>query len=272
MAKRYRRQTGIAYLVMDHHWYGLPVEVRNGAYWGFHMVYTIGGKRMMELRGVDQSQIPNRIDFVDAVVQVHAWPNDAKVAINMAIGTQLRQLTRLPQRYRSQTVDDVDIGRAYALKDGSTTPPICVSEAVVALNSVFGWWKINRYGLGKGKLGPASLTAAGTDTRKAVGRALGRVIAHEVWHQLWWTVMGGPPYGRPHWGGKKDPWLEADGGGSNWWQDSSRFSQVGEKAVRDALPYLDKLQGEEETQFLARRSPVGLLGSAARTPRSGTGG
>ncbi len=271
MANHIRRQTGIAYLVMDPFWYGLPREVRDGAYWGFHTVYKIGGKRMMELKGVDQSQVPNRIDFVDAVVQVHASPNEARSAINTALRTQLRQLPQLPQRYRNQSIGKLDIGVAFALKDGSTTPPICVSEAVVSLNSVFGWWKISKFGLGMGTKRPPSLVAADAATRTAVGRALGRTIAHEVWHQLWWTFMGAPPYGRPHRGGQDYEGLEAEGGGANWCNDGSRFSKKGEEDVLAAIPRLDQLQGREETQFLGRRSPIGLLGSFPGVPRSGAG-
>jgi len=272
MAPRKRRQSGVAYLVRDHFWHTIQPDVRSAVFSGFHTVFTIGGRRLMQLKGVDLGMIPNRIDLVDAIVQVYASAHDARKGINAAIETQLQQLPRLPQRYQNQPIDDIDIGISYALKYSMTTPPICVTESAVSLDSVFGWWKINSFGLGKVPLWASTLAGMNTAARRAVGRALGRTIAHEVWHQLWLSVRGGPPYGRPHWGGRKHAWLEAEGGGSDWWKDTSRFSQVGEKAVRDGLAQLDYNQGNEATQFLARRAPKGLLGDFPGKPKSGTGG
>jgi hypothetical protein len=166
---------------------------------------------------------------------------------------------KVPQRFRSSPaqIDGVNIGRAFALKDPDTMT--CISEGAVALDRVWSHWNAKQHGgLLGGPARPApALQAAGTATHKAFGIGLGRCLAHETWHQLWWNNMGVPPYGRAHFGGRKDPWLEAEGGGA-FWKDKAGFSQVGKKAVTDGLPTLDRLQGNQQTLYVVRRGGCGL--------------
>lgn len=281
MTVRQFRQTGMAYLIQDAYWNSLPHQTRINAVQEFNRVYSLPQKsKCMTLHGVREENIPVQLDFVDAVIQVFAESNMAILKLNTNISYQSTQvLQKLPgQTLGSITVSlpkKMDVGVTYTIKRmsmgvASAPSPVCITESVIAMNNLLGWWRYFTKGdrqntRHKHKLFGKPLYAinnlhwiqnAPQEWQKWLGMSLGRLLAHEVWHQLWsqGSSVNEKKVGTPH-PNKSYDGIEEEGGGHSWFKNDPtvKFGSAGRSWVLNQLVQLDKAQGPGRPIPIKRR-------------------
>lgn len=252
--------TGNAYLAINANWKSLAGLVKAGVEEGFNAAFFVKGRQYLSLKLVSPAQMPTRLNFVDVVIRLGSTKAESLKLFNSHAWQQLSQallhFSTTPQQFRAKpyTATKVDVGVAVALKDPNCLPPVCISEGIVSLVSVWRYWKFFRTGGVHGKGGPPGPVGSKLSRKeqKSFGVSLGRCLAHEAWHQIILTPWGLPPYGNDHPTSSDKRGLECDECGYDWWKDKASFGSAGEKIIVRTMPLLKRKQGSTQTLELFR--------------------